>query len=171
MDTGLRLLISSDEIAAIVKRLSAEIDRDYAGKDPVIIGILKGAAVFTVDLVQAIKIPSELDFMQTTSYGTKDKPDDGALVTCDISVDISGRDVIVAEGIVDRGVTVKKIISHLKKKGPASISVASLLVRGDEDHGVEIRYAGAHIGAGFVVGYGMDFKGRLRALPAVYIVV
>ncbi|MDO8426262.1 MAG: hypoxanthine phosphoribosyltransferase [Deltaproteobacteria bacterium] len=168
MQDGIKLLYSPEEIKKIVRRLAREVEADLAGKDPVLIGVLKGAFVFLSDLAREIDAPVEVDFIQAASYGLRDEPSSEVRIKNDITADIKGRDIIVIEGIIDRGRTVRAVIEHLKKKGPASIKVCTLLLR-DSHAGMAIDYAGARIDEGFVVGYGMDYKEGYRNLPGVYI--
>lgn len=163
----LKLFLPPDEIRAIVQRLAGEIRNDYAAKDPVLIGVLKGASVFLSDLIREIDAPLEIDFLQTSSYGKRDTPSEKVVIATDLSTDIRGRDVIVVDGIIDRGNTVRVLLEHLRAKGPASVRICTLLVR-DSHSGLSIDYAGATVKAGFVVGYGMDCREHYRNLPAIY---
>ncbi len=159
-----------EEIAGIVGRLSGAIRADYAGKDPVLIGVLKGAFVFMADLVKALDgMELEVDFIQAASYGERDEPSHEVLITRDLTMEIKGRHVIVVEGIIDRGLTVHAVLDHLLSKEPASISLCALLLRDSHRTGREVEYSGRRIGEGFVVGYGMDYKGRHRNLPGVWL--
>ncbi len=167
-DKRLFLLIPPEEIHHLVERIAEEIRRDFEGKEPVFVGVLKGAFVFLSDLVRTLEIPLEIDFIQASSYGKRDVPSKDVVITRDITVDIKGRDVIVVEDIVDTGGTVRKVLEHLEKKEPSSLKLCSFLVRGEP--GVRIDYCGKVIGGGFVVGYGLDYKERYRELKGVYII-
>ncbi|MBI5588053.1 MAG: hypoxanthine phosphoribosyltransferase [Deltaproteobacteria bacterium] len=164
----MRLFIPPEEIRAIVRRLAKEIRSDYAAKDPVLIGVLKGACVFLADLAREIDSPLEIDFVQTSGYGKRDTPAEKVAVSRELSSDIKGRDVIVVDGIIDRGRTVAALLKYLSAKEPASVRICALLLRDGGAHEVNIDYVGATIKAGFVVGYGMDYRERYRNLPAIY---
>lgn len=168
MSGTLRLFIPPEEIRSMVQRLAKEIRSDYAAKDPVLIGVLKGACVFLADLAREIDSPLEIDFVQTSSYGKRDTPAEKASVSRELTSDIKGRDVIVVDGIIDRGRTMAALLEYLSAKGPASVRICALLLRADCGHEVDIDYVGATIKAGFVVGYGMDYRERYRNLPAIY---
>lgn len=154
----------------MVNRLAGEIRHDFPSKNPVFIGALKGAFVFLADLVRAIKMPLEIDFIQTASYGKQHAPSEAVLITRDVSIDIRERHVIIVEGIIDRGTTALAIIKHLEAKSPASLTLCALLVRDGHAKGVQVDYVGARIGEGFVVGCGMDYHEHYRALPGLYTV-
>ncbi|MBI5491511.1 MAG: hypoxanthine phosphoribosyltransferase [Deltaproteobacteria bacterium] len=169
MDTrdGMKLLYSPEEIKKTVKRLAGELRPEMKGA-PVFIGVLKGAFMFVSDLIRELNGAVEVDFIQAASYGLKDEPSTEVRIKGDITVDIKGRDVIIVEGIIDRGTTVRAVMGHLRKKGPASVKVCTLLLR-DSHAGMEIDYVGARVYEGFVVGYGMDYKEEYRNLPGIYI--
>ncbi|MBI5643689.1 MAG: hypoxanthine phosphoribosyltransferase [Deltaproteobacteria bacterium] len=169
MTGNLKLIIPPDEILEIVTGLAAEIEKDCAVGTPVLLGVLKGAFVFLSDLARAFSRHVEIDFIQASSYGDRDTPSRDVLITGGPSIDIKGRDVIIVEGIVDRGVTAKAVTGYLKSKGPASLKTCALLLR-HSHRGVNIDYIGRRIDEGFVVGYGMDYKGRYRNLPGIYII-
>lgn len=168
MRDNLKLFITSEEIRETVRRLAREIGADYSSKDPVLIGVLKGASIFLSDLVREIDFPLEMDFVQTSSYGTRSTPAEKVTVSRELSGDITGRDVIIVDGIIDRGKTVSTLLDHIRSKGPASVRICTLLLRDGKEHGFEIDYVGATIKNGFVVGYGMDYREHYRNLPAIY---
>jgi hypoxanthine phosphoribosyltransferase len=168
MPESLKLFIPPEEIQAMVRRLAGEIRADYSSKDPVLIGVLKGASVFLSDLVREIAFPLEMDFVQTSSYGRRSTPAEKITVSRELSGDITGRNVIVVDGIIDRGNTVSALLEYLHAKGPASVRVCTLLLRDGKAHGFGIDYIGATIRDGFVVGYGMDYREHYRNLPAIY---
>jgi hypoxanthine phosphoribosyltransferase len=170
MQTNLKQLFPPEEIHIMVNRLAHEIHRDFPSKNPVFIGALKGAFVFLADLVRAVKMPLEVDFIQTASYGKQHTPSQEVLITRDVSLDIRGRHVIIVEGIIDRGTTARAIKKHLEANAPASMSLCALLVRDGHAKDIQVDYAGARIGEGFVVGYGMDYHEHYRALPGLYTV-
>ncbi|MBI5809926.1 MAG: hypoxanthine phosphoribosyltransferase, partial [Deltaproteobacteria bacterium] len=129
MKKDLRPIISPEEIHLIVSRLAGEIRRDCASKKPVLIGTLNGAFIFMADLVRALDMPLEADFIQASCYSGCDTPSPVVSIIKDITTDIKGRDVVVVEDIIDRGNTAGAVIGHLKAKGPASLRLCSLLVR------------------------------------------
>lgn len=168
-EEGLLSFIGAEEIGAIVYRLAKEIRADYKTKNPILIGVLKGASLFLSDLVRALKMPLEMDFIQTSCYGKRDEPCSEVLILRDITSDIKERDIIIVEDIIDRGHTARALIKYLGKKGPSSIKVCSLLVRDGNPHDLDVDYMGKSIGPGFVVGYGMDYKENYRELPGLYL--
>ncbi|MFQ5736359.1 MAG: phosphoribosyltransferase [Thermodesulfobacteriota bacterium] len=168
MTEALEPFISPEEVGALVSEIAARLRADYAGRDPVLLGVLKGAFVFMADLTRALDaMDMEVDFVQAASYGHRDEPSHEVLITRDVTTEIKGRHVIVVEGIIDRGLTVRAVLDHLGSKGPASLSLCTLLLRDTHRAGREVEYFGRRIGEGFVVGYGMDYKGRYRNLPGV----
>lgn len=161
--------LSPSDIREAVDSLAKKIDEDYAGKTPLLVGVLKGAFVFLSDLAREIKTDIEIEFIQAASYGKRESPSTEVLITGEIGTDVKGRDIIIVEGIIDRGTTARAVFDYLSTKGPASIKFCALLVR-DSHSGLTIDYAGRSIGPGFIVGYGMDYKGLHRNLPGIYIV-
>jgi hypoxanthine phosphoribosyltransferase len=135
----------------------------------VVIGILNGAFIFAADLIREMGMRVELDFMRLSSYGSRDVPDNKVCITKDIEIDIKGRDVLIVEDIVDRGLTLKAIIGHLETREPAGIKVCSLLLRSGSEQAGLVDFVGQGIDEGFVVGYGMDYKERYRELKGLYI--
>lgn len=170
MPEDLRLIIGEEDIRVLVRSIAKDMRADFAGRNPVLIGVLKGAFVFLSDLIREIDMPLEVDFIQTSSYGRRDSPASEVVITRDVTAGISGRDVIIVEGIIDRGRTALALIEHLKAKGPATLALCSLLVRHGATAAVCADYTGAGVGEGFVAGYGMDYKERYRNLPGIYII-
>ncbi|MBI5971519.1 MAG: hypoxanthine phosphoribosyltransferase [Deltaproteobacteria bacterium] len=170
MNSNLKPILSAQEIESIVETLAARVNADYASKDPVLVGVLKGAFVFVADLVRRLDIPFEVDYIQTASYGKKTGPATEVLITRDMTTDIKGRDVIIVEGIVDSGKTVRALLHYFNAKGPLSVRLCSLLVRDTLAADITIDYFGTRIGHGFVAGYGMDYKEHYRGLSGIYIV-
>lgn len=162
--------IDEDEVRSIVKRLACEISADYVSKKPVLIGVLKAAFVLMADLSRELGQQYEVDFLQAASYGRSGEPTDEVEIINDIATDIRGKDVIIVEGIVDRGNTARKVVEHLKFKGPSSISICTLLLRNGNSSGLRIDYVGKKIDDGFVVGYGMDYMEGCRGLKGIYVV-
>lgn len=169
MTGNLKLFIPPEEINIIVSRLAKDLRADYASKNPVLIGVLKGASVFLSDLIRAMKMPLEIDFLQTSSYGERDTPSSRVTIIKDITTEVKGKDVIIVEGIIDRGLTALTLAEHIGTKGPASINLCTLLLRDGRAQGVQVAYAGVRIDEGFVVGYGMDYHEHYRNLPGIYL--
>lgn len=161
------LLLTAEQIGARVAELGAEISRDYAGKTPILIGVLKGSLVFMADLARAITIPINVDFMSISSYG--DGTNSGVVrILKDLDESITGRDVILVEDIIDTGLTLTYLLATLGARRPESLEVCGLLdksVRRIVE--VPIRYKGFDIPDEFVIGYGLDHEGRYRNLRAV----
>ncbi len=167
MEKDLKLFITPEEIRSMVDAIAADILSRFPSKRPVLVGILKGAAVFLAELALAIGPPLEVDSVQASSYSDPDAPSNEVEITDDISIDIKGRDVIIVDGIVDRGKTALGVMAHLGAKEPASLSFCTLLLREGTDN-IEIDYVGRRIPEGFIVGYGMDYKEDYRGLDGIY---
>lgn len=163
------ILFSEEEIASIVKRLGAEISRDYKGKNLVLVAVLRGAVVFMGDLMRAIDLPLAIDFMAVSSYGSNAKSSGVVRIVKDLDMDIKGRDVLIVEDILDSGLTLKYLMQNLGNRQPASLEVAAFLWKDVEGKQAAInpKYVGAHCPDEFVVGYGLDFAERYRNLPYV----
>jgi hypoxanthine phosphoribosyltransferase len=174
MTETLKPIITAAELNGIVCALARRITLDYASKTPVMIGLLKGSFIFMADLVRAITIPVEVDFIRTSRYGMSDTPSNEAAVTMDTELDImdiKGRDVLLVDEIIDRGRTVEGVLARLRTMRPASVKLMALLMR--RNAGVEPPkpdYLGTTIGEGFVVGYGLDSKERYRNLPDICVI-
>jgi hypoxanthine phosphoribosyltransferase len=166
-DETVGLLLTAEQIGARVAELGAEISRDYAGKTPILIGVLKGSLVFMADLARAITTPINVDFMSISSYG--DGTNSGVVrILKDLDESITGHDVILVEDIIDTGLTLTYLLATLSARRPASLEVCGLLdksVRRIVE--VPIRYKGFDIPDEFVIGYGLDHEGRYRNLRAV----
>ena len=163
-----RLLFTAGQIAARVRELGLEIARDYPGKRPLFVGVLKGACVFQCDLARATPLEVELDFLSVTSYGAATVSSGTARLLHDLRGPIVGRDVVLCEGVVDSGLTVSFILELLRARGPASLRVATLLDKVPcRKVQVPVDYAGWKIGREFVVGYGLDANEKFRNLPYV----
>jgi hypoxanthine phosphoribosyltransferase len=155
------------EIDSAVHRMAAEISKDYAGSEPLLVGVLLGSFVFVADLVRAMTIPCQVDFIRARSYG-KTMTSSGAVeVTKDIETDLAGRHVIIVEDILDTGLTIDFVTDRIKAGHPASVAICALLVRtGTEPPD----YHGFITPRGFVVGYGIDYAERYRSLPDIWAV-
>lgn len=159
------IVVSEEQIAARIVELGAEITADYHGRAPLLVGVLKGAFVFMADLSRAIDLPVEFDFMAVSSYGAATKTSGVVRIVKDLDLDLSGRDVIVVEDIIDSGLTLQYLRRNLLARGPASLEVCALLVREGQQKGeLGLRYVGFTIPPEFVIGYGLDVAERYRNL-------
>ena len=163
------VLISREEIAARVVELGQSISREHGGGVPLLVGVLKGAAVFMADLIRAIPSPVAIDFMAVSSYGPATRSSGAVRLTADLSVSIEGRDVILVEDIVDSGRTIHYLRRNLETRHPRSLEVCTLLDK-IERRQVEVTldYVGFVIPDRFVVGYGFDLAGHYRGLPEIH---
>jgi hypoxanthine phosphoribosyltransferase len=165
----LKILISRDEIAKAVARLAREIKRDYQGKQPLLIGILKGSFVFMADLIRQLDLPLELEFVKLSSYGAARESSGKVRVVQGLQTLIKGRDVLVVEDIVDTGITTSFLLDYLKKKKPASLKLCVLTDKPSRRRvPVPIDYLGFTVPDKFIVGYGIDCDERFRNLPHIY---
>ncbi|HSJ71125.1 MAG TPA: hypoxanthine phosphoribosyltransferase [Acidimicrobiia bacterium] len=163
-----RTVISAEEIEEKLTEMGAAITRDYADKDLLLVGILKGAFVVMADLARHIDLPVEFDFMAISSYGSATKSSGVVRILKDLDQEIEGRHVLIVEDIVDTGLTLQYLLKNLQVRRPASLSLAALMIKDGIDRPpLDIRYEGFHIPPAFVVGYGLDFDGRYRNLPYV----
>lgn len=161
-------LISAEELQEKVSEIGARVSRDYAGKDLVMVGVLRGAVVFIADLLRSLTIPCEIDFMAVSSYGSSRDSSGVVRILKDLDDSISGRDVLIVEDIVDSGLTLNYLMRNLRARDPASLEVCALLTKPDRRRvDIPIRYTGFEIPNEFVVGYGLDFAQRYRNLDHV----
>lgn len=163
-----KVLVTRDEIAKAVKELGARITKDYAGKAPVLIGILKGAVVFYSDLIREIDLPLTTEFMAISSYGSATKSSGVVQVLKDLNRDITGKDVMIVEDIVDSGMTLSYLKKYLADRGASSIKIVTLLDKPARRR-VELTadYFCFTIPDEFVVGYGLDYDEKYRNLPDI----
>ena len=169
-----RVIISEEELRKRVTELGAAISRDYAdvvGKEGIVlISVLRGAAIFMADLARAIDIPLEMDYMAVSSYGKAAKSSGVVNIQKDLSGSITGRHVVIAEDILDSGLTLSYLLKNLESRKPASLSICTLLLKNRErEVDIDCRYVGFECPDEFIVGYGLDYAERYRNLP--YIVV
>jgi hypoxanthine phosphoribosyltransferase len=165
---NLEQLITTDEIQRRIKELGAEVSRDYAGRNPLLIGVLKGACMFLSDLMRAIDVPLGIEFIAISSYGSEMRTSGEVRILKDLDVPIEGRHILVVEDIVDTGLTLSYLLANLKSRGAASVKLAALLDKYDRrERVVPIDYLGFKIPDKFVVGYGLDFAERYRNLPFI----
>jgi hypoxanthine phosphoribosyltransferase len=162
------ILVQPDELARRVRELGAEISRDYEGRQPLLVGVLKGAVFFLSDLMRALTVDCEVDFMAVASYGSATESSGVVRILKDLDAAIEDRDVIIVEDIVDSGLTLQYLLRNLGGRGPRSLEVCALLTK-PERRRVELspRYVGFEIPDRFVVGYGLDHAERFRNLPYV----
>jgi len=165
----LNVMIHRNEIAETIKKIAEEINKDYEGKSPIIIGILDGAIIFLSDLIRELNVPIEIEFVKIKSYvGTEAQEPE---IKLDIERDIEGMDILIVEDIIDTGVTLNFLKRILTERGPSSIRVCALLDKPERRKvKLEADYVGITIPDKFVVGYGLDFNGRFRELPDIYYV-
>jgi len=165
----LEILISRDEIAKAVNRLAHEIKKDYQGKQPLFIGVLKGSFVFMADLIRQLDLPLELEFVKLSSYGAARESSGKVRMVQGLKTPIKGRDVLVIEDIVDTGITTSFLLDYLRKKKPASLKLCALTDKPSRHRvPVSIDYLGFTVPDKFIVGYGIDFDEKFRYLPHIY---
>jgi len=161
-----RPIVTQEEMRARIKELGKQITADYAGKDFVLVGVLKGAYAFYADLARAIRIPMRVDFLIVTSYGSRAKTSGKVKIVTELTEDIKGKDVLLVEDIVDSGLTARYLIRTLAKNRPLSIKVCTLLSKPERRTvDVPLDYVGFKIPNKYVVGYGLDYQQKYRNLP------
>lgn len=163
------ILLDEQDIKDIVKKVGAEITRDYADKNPLVIAVLRGAVVFMADIMRSIECPLSIDFMAVSSYGDGVKSSGVVRIVKDLDTKIEGRHVIIVEDVLDSGLTLSYLVRMLKSRNPASIEIAAFLVKDIEGKrpAIDPRYVGTHVPDKFVVGYGLDYAERYRNLPYI----
>ena len=162
------VLIDEDALRARIAELGEEISRDYAGREPLLIGVLKGAVFFMADLMRQLTVPCEVDFMAISSYGASTDSSGVVRILKDLDINIEGRDVLVVEDIIDSGLTLSYLMRNLESREPATLEVCALMTKPDRrEIDVPVRYVGFEIPNRFVIGYGLDFGERYRNLPYV----
>ncbi len=164
----IRTLISEEEIKAKLEEMGRQITADYAGKDLLVVGVLKGAFMVMADLARNIDLPVEFDFMAVSSYGASTQSSGVVRILKDLDQEIADRHVLIVEDIIDSGLTLSYLIKSLNVRKPASIAIATLLWKeGIQRVPIEVKYPGFSIGPEFVIGYGLDYVGKYRNLPYV----
>lgn len=162
------ITISEELLGQRIKELAEQIDKDYEGKAPIVVGVLKGGFLFMSDLVRQLTVPVELDFLAISSYGNATTSNGIVRVRKELDLDIAGRDVIVVEDIIDSGLSLQYIKDYLWRFKPASVRTCVLLDKVEARKiEVNVEYVGFEIGDEFVVGYGLDFAERYRNLPYI----
>jgi len=162
------ILIDEETLQARIRELGVEISRDYAGRDLLLVGVLKGAVFFMADLMRELTIPCEIDFMAISSYGAGTDSSGVVRILKDLDLNISGRHVLVVEDIIDSGLTLSYLVRTLSARKPATVEICALLTKPERrEVAVPVRYVGFEIPNEFVIGYGLDYAERYRNLPHV----
>jgi hypoxanthine phosphoribosyltransferase len=162
------VLIEEDALQRRIAELGEEISADYAGRDLLLVGVLKGAVFFMADLMRHLTIPCEIDFMAISSYGEGTDSSGVVRILKDLDINIDGRDVLVVEDIIDSGLTLSYLMRNLEAREPASLEICALMTKPERrEIEVPVRYVGFEIPNRFVIGYGLDFGERYRNLPYV----
>ena len=170
------ILITEEQIRSRIAELCREIERDYAGQDVLLVGVLKGAVMVMADLARELKLPITMDWMAVSSYGSGTQSSGVVRILKDLDTDLSGKTVLIVEDIIDSGLTLSWLLSNLRSRGPESIEIFTLLRKPDAARvDIDVKYVGFEIPNQFVVGYGLDYAERYRNLrgvgilaPAVY---
>ena len=162
------VLVDPAPLARRVAELGGELSRDYADRDLLLVGVLKGAVFFMADLMRSMSVPCEIDFMAISSYGAATDSSGVVRILKDLDINIEGRHVLVVEDIIDSGLTLSYLLRNLESREPASLEICALLTKPDRrEIDVPVRYVGFEIPNRFVIGYGLDFAERYRNLPYV----
>lgn len=163
------VILSEETIRGIVTDMGSQISKDYDGKNPLVVSVLRGAFVFTSDLMRAISVPCAVDFMAVSSYGDGVKSTGVVRIVKDLDTKVEGRHIIIAEDILDSGLTLSYLVKLLEARHPASIKVAAFAIKDipGKIPAIEPSYVGTHVPNEFIVGYGLDYAERYRNLPYV----
>ena len=162
------VLIEADRLQERIRELGRELSADYAGRELLLVGVLKGAVFFMADLMRSLTVPCEIDFMAISSYGAATDSSGVVRILKDLDINIEGRHVLVVEDIVDSGLTLSYLMRNLESREPATLEVCALMTKPERrEVEVPIRYVGFEIPNKFVIGYGLDFAERYRNLPYV----
>jgi hypoxanthine phosphoribosyltransferase len=162
------ILIGEDALQSRIHDLGNEISSDYAGRELLLVGVLKGAVFFMADLMRSLSVPCEIDFMAISSYGASTDSSGVVRILKDLDINIEGRHVLVVEDIIDSGLTLSYLLRNLESREPASLEICALLTKPSRrEIDVPVRYVGFEIPNKFVIGYGLDFAERYRNLPYV----
>lgn len=163
-----QVLITEEQIGQRLDEMAAQIDADYAGRDPLLVGVLKGAVYVMADLSRRLHMSAPMDWMAVSSYGAGTKSSGVVRILKDLDTDIAGRDVLIVEDIIDSGLTLSWLVSNLGSRGPASLEVCALLRKPEAAKvKLDVKYTGFDIPNEFVVGYGLDYAEKYRNLPFV----
>jgi hypoxanthine phosphoribosyltransferase len=162
------VLMSEQAIAERVRELAAQVDADYAGREILLVGVLKGAVMFMADLARALETPVSMEFMAVSSYGSSTSSSGVVRILKDLDREIADKHVLVVEDIIDSGLTLSWLLRNMRSRGPASVEVVALMRKPDAAKiDVPVKYVGFDIANEFVVGYGLDYAERYRDLPFV----
>ena len=162
------MLIDEQRLQERIRELGRELSQDYAGRELLLVGVLKGAVFFMADLMRNLSVPCEIDFMAISSYGAATDSSGVVRILKDLDANISGRDVLVVEDIIDSGLTLSYLMRSLRARNPASLEICALLTKPDRrEIDVPVKFVGFEIPNKFVIGYGLDFAERYRNLPYV----
>jgi hypoxanthine phosphoribosyltransferase len=163
-----KVLIDEDRLQERIRELGRELSEDYAGRELLLVGVLKGAVFFMADLMRNLSVPCEIDFMAISSYGAATDSSGVVRILKDLDINIEGRHVLVVEDIIDSGLTLSYLLRNLESREPASLEICALLTKPERrEIDVPVRYVGVEIPNEFVLGYGLDFAERYRNLPYV----
>jgi len=163
-----KVLLSQEQLHARLDEIAAQIDTDYAGKDVLLVGVLKGAVMVMADLARRLHSPVAMDWMAVSSYGSGTKSSGVVRILKDLDTDLTGQHVLIVEDIIDSGLTLSWLVSNLRSRGPASVEIATMLRKPDAAKvEVDVRYVGFDIPSEFVIGYGLDYAEKYRNLPFV----
>ncbi|QAY69193.1 hypoxanthine phosphoribosyltransferase [Xylanimonas protaetiae] len=162
------ILLTEEQIGAKLDEMAAQIDKDYEGKDLLLVGVLKGAVMVMADLSRRLHTKAEMDWMAVSSYGSGTKSSGVVRILKDLDTDLTGRNVLIVEDIIDSGLTLSWLVANLRSRGPESVEIAAALRKPDAAKvEVDVKYVGFDIPTEFVVGYGLDFAEKYRNLPFV----
>jgi hypoxanthine phosphoribosyltransferase len=163
-----RVLLTEEQLGARLDEIAAQIDADYAGREILVVGVLKGAVMVMADLARRISTPLAMDWMAVSSYGSGTKSSGVVRILKDLDADLTGKHVLIVEDIIDSGLTLSWLLANLRSRGPATVEIATMLRKPDAAKvEVEVRYVGFDIPNEFVVGYGLDYAEKYRNLPFV----
>ena len=162
------ILFSEEQLKARVREIAGQIDRDFAGKEPMLISVLRGSFIFMADLMRAIEVPARIDFMSVSSYGSGTKTSGVVKIIKDLDINLKGYDIVIVEDILDSGKTLHYLVDLLKSREPNSIEVCTLFDKPERrEVDVHAKYIGCAIPDAFIVGYGLDYDEKYRNLPFV----
>nr|WP_218852821.1 hypoxanthine phosphoribosyltransferase [Spelaeicoccus albus] len=161
-------MVTEDQIKARLVELAEEIDKDYAGKDLLIVGVLKGAVMVMADLARALHSHVTMDWMAVSSYGSGTQSSGVVRILKDLDADLTGRHVLVVEDIIDSGLTLSWLVSNLGSRGPASVEICTMLRKPEAAKvSIDVKYVGFDVPNEFVIGYGLDYAEKYRNVPFV----
>ncbi len=164
-----KMILSRDEIAKRVIELGKQITRDFADDELLLVGVLNGAFIFTADLARAIDLSLQIDFIRVTSYGSKSTPDKSITFTKDIELDISGKQILLVEDIIDTGRTISYLKKYFQQQGARNVHICTLIDKKERrEVDIEADYSGFEIAQGFLVGYGLDYAEQYRHLADIF---